>query len=37
MTKRSDSAQHETDSGALADFSNRLDSAQSQIAAGRKK
>ena len=36
MTKRSDNAQHETDSGAIADFSNRLDSAQSQIAAGKE-
>jgi chromosome segregation ATPase len=31
--KRGDSAQHETDAGAIADFSNRLDSAQVQIAS----
>ena len=32
VTKRGDSAQHETDAGAIADLSNRLDSAQIQIA-----
>ncbi len=31
VTKRSDNAQHESDAGAIADFSNRLDSAQTQI------
>jgi uncharacterized coiled-coil protein SlyX len=36
VTKRGDNAQHETDTGAIADFSNRLDSAQSQIAAGKE-
>jgi chromosome segregation ATPase len=36
MTKRSDSAQHETDSDALTALSNRLDTAQSQIAAGKE-
>ena len=35
MTKRSDNAQHETDSDALSALSNRLDSAQSQIATGK--
>jgi chromosome segregation ATPase len=33
MIKRGDDAQHENDAGAIADFSNRLDSAQIQIAA----
>ncbi len=32
VIKRGDKAQHENDAGALADFSNRLDSAQIQIA-----
>jgi len=32
LMKRSDDAQHENDAGAIADFSNRLDSAQTQIA-----
>jgi chromosome segregation ATPase len=32
--KSGDNAQHENDAGAIADFSNRLDSAQMQIAAG---
>jgi len=32
VMKRADNAQHETDAGAIADFSNRLDSAQTQIA-----
>ena len=32
VIKRGDDAQHETDAGALADFSNRLDSAQIQLA-----
>jgi uncharacterized phage infection (PIP) family protein YhgE len=30
----SDNAQHESDTGAIADFSNRLDTAQAQVAAG---
>ena len=34
-TKRSDNAQHETDSDALSALSNRLDSAESQIATGK--
>jgi chromosome segregation ATPase len=32
VTKRGDNAQHESDAGQIADFSNRLDSAQLQIA-----
>jgi chromosome segregation ATPase len=32
VIKQGDNAQHETDAGAMADFSNRLDSAQIQIA-----
>ena len=32
VMKRGDNAQHENDAGAIADFSNRLDSAQMQIA-----
>jgi chromosome segregation ATPase len=32
VMKRGDNAQHESDAGAIADFSNRLDSAQTQIA-----
>jgi chromosome segregation ATPase len=32
VIKRGDNAQHENDAGALADFSNRLDSAQTQVA-----
>jgi chromosome segregation ATPase len=32
VIKRGDNAQHETDAGAIADFSNRLESAQAQIA-----
>jgi len=32
MMKRGDNAQHENDAGTTADFSNRLDSAQIQIA-----
>jgi chromosome segregation ATPase len=35
VIKRGDNAQHETDAGAIADFSNRLDSAQMQIATGK--
>jgi hypothetical protein len=31
MLKRGDDAQHENDAGSIADFSNRLDSAQGQI------
>jgi chromosome segregation ATPase len=31
MMKSRDAAQHENDAGAIADFSNRLDTAQSQI------
>lgn len=34
LVKRSDYAQHETDASAISDFSNRLDSAQTQIAVG---
>jgi chromosome segregation ATPase len=33
--KRGDNAQHDNDAGAIADFSNRLDSAQMQIATGK--
>jgi hypothetical protein len=33
MMKRGDDAQHENDAGAIAGFSNQLDSAQTQIAA----
>jgi len=32
VMKRGDNAQHESDAGTIADFSNRLDSAQTQIA-----
>lgn len=32
MVKRSDNAQHESDIGSITDYSNRLDSAQTQIA-----
>jgi chromosome segregation ATPase len=32
VVKRGDDAQHDTDTGAITDFSNRLDSAQTQIA-----
>lgn len=32
VMKRGDNAQHEKDAGAMADFSNRLDSAQTQTA-----
>ena len=32
VMKRGDNAQHDNDAGAIADFSNRLDSAQTQIA-----
>jgi len=32
VTKRGDNAQHDSDAGAFADVSNRLDSAQTQIA-----
>ena len=32
VMKSGDNAQHESDAGAVADFSNRLDSAQTQIA-----
>jgi chromosome segregation ATPase len=32
VMKRGDDAQHETDAGAIADFSNRLASAQTQLA-----
>ena len=34
VMKSGDNAQHENDAGAIADFSNQLDSAQMQIAAG---
>jgi chromosome segregation ATPase len=34
VMKRGDDAQHENDAGAIADFSNQLDSAQLQIATG---
>ena len=34
MMKRGDDAQQEKDAGAIADYSNQLDSAQIQIAAG---
>jgi hypothetical protein len=33
VMKSGDNAQHENDAGAIADFSNRLDTAQTQIAA----
>jgi hypothetical protein len=33
VMKQDDTAQHETDSGAIADYSNRLDTAHSQIAS----
>ncbi len=32
VVKRGDNAQHENDAGTIADFSNRLDSAQMQVA-----
>jgi chromosome segregation ATPase len=35
VMKRGDNAQHVNDAGAIADFSNRLDSAQTQIAIGK--
>jgi len=35
VMKRGDNAQHENDAGAIAGFSNRLDSAQTQIAIGK--
>ena len=35
VMKRGDNAQHDNDAGAIADFSNRLDSAQMQIATGK--
>jgi chromosome segregation ATPase len=35
VMKRGDNAQHENDTGAIADLSNRLDSAQTQIAIGK--
>ena len=35
VMKRGDNAQHENDSGAIADLSNQLDSAQIQIATGK--
>src|ERR1017187_7455139 len=35
VMKRGDYARHETDAGAIADYSNRLDTAQIQIATGR--
>ena len=35
--KRGDEAQHESDADAMADFSNRLDTAQMQIAVGNGK
>jgi chromosome segregation ATPase len=35
VMKRGDNAQHANDAGAIADFSNRLDSAQMQIATGK--
>ncbi|HVU28081.1 MAG TPA: hypothetical protein VHG71_10150 [Verrucomicrobiae bacterium] len=35
VSKRGDNAQHQTDIGAITDFSNRLDSAQTQIAIGQ--
>ncbi len=34
VVKSGDNAQHENDANAIADFSNRLDTAQTQIAAG---
>lgn len=34
MTKRSNNAQHESDTGQIAEFSNQLDSANLQIATG---
>jgi chromosome segregation ATPase len=34
MTKRSDNAQHESDAGQIAGFSNQLDTANLQIATG---
>ena len=34
VTKRSDNAQHESDAGAIAGYSNQLTSAQTQIAIG---
>ena len=35
VMKRGDDAQHETDAGAIADYSNQLDSAQIQVAFGK--
>jgi chromosome segregation ATPase len=35
VMKRGDEAQHETDAGAIADYSNQLDSAQIQVAFGK--
>jgi len=35
VMKRGDNAEHENDAGAIAEFSNRLDSAQTQIAIGK--
>jgi chromosome segregation ATPase len=35
VMKHGDNAQHETDAGTIADLSNRLDSAQTQIAIGK--
>jgi hypothetical protein len=34
VMKSGDNAQHESDAGAIADFSNRLDMAQTQVATG---
>jgi chromosome segregation ATPase len=36
QTKRGDEAQHESDAGTIVDVSNRLDSAQSQVALGKE-
>ena len=36
VIKRGDNAQHENDAGAIADFSNQLTSAQTQIATGNE-
>jgi chromosome segregation ATPase len=35
VLKSEDNAQHQTDTGAIADFSNQLDSAQTQISIGQ--
>jgi len=35
VIKRGDNVQHENDAGAIADFSNRLDSAQMDVALGK--